>query len=85
MSRSYKHNPVCTDGSPKWTKISKRFANKKVRHTNFEDLPRKGRAYRKCFETYDIHDWKNRCPKEQWMHEYKNKDKNKWEKFFRRK
>ena len=57
MSRSYKKSPVYTDGSARGTKISKRFANKKVRNTNFDDLPKKGKGYKKCFESYDIHDF----------------------------
>ena len=45
-----------TDGHVKSTKISKRFANKKVR--NAKDLPTKQRnAYKKCYNSYDIHDY----------------------------
>lgn len=57
MSRSYKKNPYCTDGSPKTTQESKKFANKKVRNT--KDLPNGG-AYKKVFESYDIHDFIDR-------------------------
>ena len=56
MSRSRKKNPIYTDGGAHNT--SKRFANKKVR--NAEDIPLKGKAYKKYFESYDIHDWKTR-------------------------
>ena len=54
MSRSYKKNPYCTDGSPHTTKESKKFANKKVR--NYEDIPN-GSAYKKVSESWDIHDY----------------------------
>ena len=57
MSRSYKRNPIYTDGSAGGTKRQKRFANKKVRRTPFEDLPLVGKAYRKVFCSYDIHDF----------------------------
>jgi len=65
MSRSYKHNPYCTDGHPGTTKESKRFANKKVRNTDLEELPPKGKSYKKISESYDIHDWINRWTKEE--------------------
>ncbi len=54
MSRSYKRCPVYTDGNPGTTKESKKFANKKVRNT--EDMPNGG-AYKKVYESYDIHDY----------------------------
>ena len=71
MSRSYKRNPVCTDGKPHSTQESKKFANKRVRNTDFDDLPRKGKGYKKVYESYDIHDWRNR-----WTEEEAKKD---WE------
>ena len=70
MSRSYKKHPFCTDGSPHTTQESKKFANKKVRNTNFEDLPVKGKGYKKVYESYDIHDWKDRMTKEEWIKAY---------------
>lgn len=57
MSRSYKKHPFYTDGSPGTTKESKKFANKKVRNT--KNLPNGG-AYKKTFESYNIHDYANR-------------------------
>ena len=54
MSRSYKKLPVCKDGGPKWNKFAKRVANKKVRNTPV--IPN-GRAYKKVYETWNIHDW----------------------------
>lgn len=65
MSRSWKKHPYCTDGRPGSTKESKKFANKKVRNTDLEELPSKGKGYRKVSETYDIHDWINRWTKEE--------------------
>ncbi len=70
MSRSYKKHPVCTDGHPHSTQESKKFANKKVRNTDFAELPLKGKGYRKVFESYDIHDWKNRMTREEWIEAY---------------
>lgn len=55
MSRSYKKSPVLTDGKRKTTKESKRFANKTVRH--YKKGISNGKAYRKLFCSYDIHDW----------------------------
>lgn len=57
MSRSFKHNPVYTDGSPRTTKEKKRIANSRVRNT--EDIP-SGGAYKKVFPSWDIHDFANR-------------------------
>ena len=54
MSRSYKKNEICNDGSAGTTKRSKRFANKTVRKS--EDVP-SGGAYKKVSETWDIHDY----------------------------
>ena len=56
MSRSYKKHPVWTDGSPHTTKEMKRFANKAVRHAGFDEIPLKGKGYKKKFESWDIHD-----------------------------
>lgn len=76
MSRSYKKSPVFTDGSAGSTKRSKRFANKKVRHTDFDDLPRKGNGYKKVFESYDIHDYITYESKQQWIERYERRRKN---------
>ena len=51
MSRSFKRYPICKQQA---SKGMKRFANKKVRHTL--DLPN-GKAYKKCFESWEISDW----------------------------
>lgn len=57
MSRSVKKSPVYTDGTRKTTKEMKRIANQKVRHYS-KGLP-KGKAYKKLFCSYDIHDYVN--------------------------
>ena len=56
MSRSYKHSPVVTDGHSGTTKEMKRYANKATRNTDFDELPLKGKGYKKVFCSYDIHD-----------------------------
>lgn len=55
MSRSYKKHPWVTDHHVKTSQEMKRFANKKARNTN---LPNKGSAYKKVFESWDICDFK---------------------------
>lgn len=77
MSRSYKRSPIVTDGSPHTTKESKKFANKRVRNTDFEDLPTKGKSYKKYYETYDIHDYKERQTKEEAIKDWESKKKQK--------
>ena len=54
MSRSYKKSPVCTDYSRGNTKDQKRFANRRARRA--KDVPN-GKAYRKYYESWEIHDW----------------------------
>jgi hypothetical protein len=93
MSRSYKQNPVLTDGSPHSTKKSKKFANKSVRNTELEELPLKGNGYKKIFESYNIHDWITRYTKQDWAdnyfkhkYEYTFKQYMKlWERYYKRK
>ena len=53
MSRSYKHNPFCTD-RPHGAKYWKRLANHKVRRS--KEIP-KGKGYRKIYESWEIRDW----------------------------
>lgn len=62
MSRSYKHSPICTDGSARTTKLKKRLANKKVRRNKLLHL--KGKSYKKLFNSYDIHDFASRETRE---------------------
>ncbi len=53
MSRSYKKHPRAKDSA---NKFMKKFANKKVR-TNLEELPSKGKSFKKVFESWEISDW----------------------------
>ena len=56
MSRSYRKHPILKDNGNS-AKSMKRYANKKVRHLDLEELPKKGRLFRRFFPQYDIHDW----------------------------
>lgn len=61
MSRSYKKNPVVTDGSSGSTQHSKKIANRKLRrHLNNSDELLQGSKYKRHSESYEIHDWKFR-------------------------
>lgn len=53
MSRSYKKHLRTKDSA---NKNMKRFANKKVR-TNQDNLPSKGKSFKKIFESWEISDW----------------------------
>lgn len=77
MSRSYKKSPVYTDGNAGTTKEMKRLANKVVRNTDFDKLPMKGKGYKKCFQSWNIHDWRDRYTKQEWANYY-NKQINHW-------
>lgn len=59
MSRSYKKSPWYTDGGAGGPKSSKREANKKIRHLDFDELPMKGKTFKKYYCSYDIHDYKS--------------------------
>jgi len=65
MSRSYRHTTIIKD---KNNKSMKKYANKKVRHT--DDIPN-GKAYKKCFESYDISDYRWIWTKEQAIDEWR--------------
>lgn len=73
MSRSYKKNNIYTDGRTPTPKYMKRLANKKVRRSR--KLPN-GKAYKKVFETYDIHDYVSRWTWEDAKFEYFHPDSN---------
>lgn len=61
MSRSYKKNPVVTDGSPGNTQYSKRLASRRLRRElNNSDELLQGSKYKRHTCSYDIHDYKNR-------------------------
>lgn len=57
MSRSYKKSPICNDGRAGTTKEMKRIANAAVRHADWDDIPMKGKGYKKYFCSWDIHDY----------------------------
>ena len=57
MARSVKKNPIYTDGQ-KGQKIPKRFANKIVR--KYKDTIPKGKAYKKLYCSWNIHDYVSR-------------------------
>jgi len=54
MSRSRKKTPIWTDSV---VKGAKKFANKKVRKLKEDELGN-GNNYKKHFESWDIHDYK---------------------------
>ena len=54
MSRSYKKTPIIKC-CPTQGNIGKKFANRKVRNKK-GNIPN-GKAYKKYFESYDIHDY----------------------------
>lgn len=58
MSRSTKKHGFCKDGGKhgKGVKFAKTRANKKVRRSP-DEMPTKGKHFRKLFETYNIHDY----------------------------
>lgn len=72
MSRSYKKNPIYIDGRTPTPKRNKRQANKRIRHSKII-LPN-GNAYKKVFETYDIHDYISRWTWEDAKFEYFHPD-----------
>ena len=84
VSRSVKKNPVVKDydsGS-----FGKRLANKRVRRT--EEVPMKGKGYRKIFESYNIHDYISYWTKEEaietWINEEKDRFFHDYEGYFHR-
>ena len=58
MSRSIKKHGYCTDGGKhgKGVKFAKALANRYVRRFA-DDIPTKGRFFRKLWQSYDIHDF----------------------------
>lgn len=73
MSRSYKKHPVCIIAA---SKSNKKYANKKVRRHEME-LPSKGKAYKKIYESYDIIDWIDYWPWSEAKEDWEN-NKNPW-------
>jgi hypothetical protein len=56
MSRSYRHNPVITDQAKGGARWAKRQASKAARRCSL--LSGKGKRYRKCFDPWNICDWR---------------------------
>lgn len=85
MSRSYKKNPVLTDGHCRTTKETKQIANRCVRHHNkritsgylmresrYRDiLTLDGVSYKRFFCSYNIHDYISRWTKEEALKDFK--------------
>ncbi len=78
MSRSYKHHPYSTDGSPRETKKSKRIAAGRIRNIdpeseNADALSGKSSRFKKInHDTYDIHDFRSRWTKEEATEAFEN-------------
>lgn len=77
MSRSYKKTPYITDGVAKHTSQRKKLANKKVRR-NIKKLFKKGKNYKKIYDSYDIHDWISRWTWEEAKKEYETNPWPRW-------
>ena len=65
MSKSYKRNPIYQDQSSK--RFGKRYANKIVRR---EDEVPTGRAYKKCYESWNISDYCFRTTWQEYLQYY---------------
>ena len=72
MSRSYKKYAYCSDGENGRAKSGKKFANKKVRRTKFNELPKKGKSYKKVYPQWDIRDYKFYWTWEEALKDYRN-------------
>ena len=71
MSRSYKKNPVVTDGSARNTQHSKRLASRRLRRSlNNSDELLQGSRYKRHTCSYDIHDYAFRLSWEDAMKQY---------------
>lgn len=98
MSRSYKKTPITKD-SIKSSANNKRIANRVYRHNNKMELHQR-KAYRKHYETWEIHDYVSLYTREQAIKDYYDREYrylkrlgyptleswlNYWEKCYRRK
>lgn len=77
MSRSYKKHPVYTDGK-NGRAIPKHFANKAVRKYKYKLA--NGKAYKKLFCSWDIHDYISRWPWQKAKKEYEEDSLGWWKK-----
>lgn len=74
MSRSIKKNPVVKDGDS--GTFGKKLANKKVRRT--DDVPMKGKGYRKVFNSWEIHDYSSRWTKEEAIEMWREEERDRY-------
>lgn len=58
MSRSYKKHPILKDNG-KSKKYGKQLANRKVRHSELSGG--KSNDYKKCYESWDVYDFRFYC------------------------
>ena len=58
MSRSYRKHPVIADNA-KYASFGKKQARRRVRNLDIEELPLKGNAEKKVYESWNIHDFKS--------------------------
>lgn len=72
MSRSYKKFPHYSDGENGGARFGKKFANKKVRRTKFDELPKKGKGYKKFYEQWDIRDFTSHWTWEEAITDYRS-------------
>jgi hypothetical protein len=69
MSRSYRKHPINTDGRDGRV-TQKRWANKKVRR--YKNKIANGKAYKRIFESWEIHDYISRWSWEQARERYEH-------------
>ena len=68
MSKSYKKVSIIKDNS-KSSKWYKNQANRRIRYSNL-DFPKKSNSYKKCYESWDIHDYILRYSKKEAIYFY---------------
>ena len=76
LARSVKKNPIRTDGR-NGQKIPKRFSNKTIRRE--EDIPN-GKAYKKYYCSWNIHDYISRLDWETAKKDYEHNER--WQKMY---
>jgi predicted MPP superfamily phosphohydrolase len=96
MSRSYKKTPIIKDHDS--GKVGKKLANRKVRR--YKEKIANGKAYKKVFNSWDIHDYISRYSFQEFKKDKEIYDKayenginrhpfwmteKKWEKYYKRK
>lgn len=74
MSRSYKKHPISKDGN-RSSKKDKQIANRKIRRNYKNDLPTRGKGFRKFSDSYDINDYIEYWSKEEAIQDWNNEIK----------